>query len=623
MSLNADRRVYTAGIRNISDAISAVSIATSAVEQLGNIGKRLSELAEQSANGTYSHQQRKALNIEAQALAKEYNRIIDTTKFNDIKLLDGSSDATRIQLGYGLEESLRFNTAIALGTPAGNGTFTQSATVSPAGNPAYALADFNNDGTLDVLTQAGSILQLRNGNGDGTFGAIQSTTISGFNSGQLTSADMNNDGWTDVVDVSNGNILVLLNNKNGTFSEVSRVPNLIGGVLIGDLNSDEKSDLVEVSSFGTAYNAYLNSGTGAISASDSQSFGGTQEAYQSSILDYDGDGNLDVIKSSNAGASSIYVFRGNGDGTFKTPQILNRNGNGGFAVADVNGDGRKDIVSGEHGGGNTLHVFLQNSDGTLAAAKSTSGIPTLGGFFTGVSLGDIDGDGDLDAAYGNYDLSAGTQIYLNDGRGNFSAGVQVGNNQNHYGAVLKDLNGDGRADLIGGGTQLGVYLSRGDGTFDAGTLYATGGSAYSLTFADLNNDDLDDLILNGGASTIYFMIANQGSEHSFTHINPDQFDISTQAGARGALTNANKLGKRIALESGALGAIESRLSIAKDTLVARTNAYAEAESRIVDADVASETADLVRNQILTTVSSQILKANRLDAQLVLKLLSND
>lgn len=85
------------GKRNISDGASALSIADGALQQMTDIGTRLSELATQSANGTLSDTQRSALNSEFQALTQEAQRIGATTSFNGKSLLDGSS--MKIQAG--------------------------------------------------------------------------------------------------------------------------------------------------------------------------------------------------------------------------------------------------------------------------------------------------------------------------------------------------------------------------------------------------------------------------------------------------------------------------------------------------------------------------------------------
>jgi flagellin len=98
-ALDVKARVYQQASRNLNDAISMVSIATGSLASLTDIATRIAELAEQAANGTFSSQQRAALDGEPQALTAEYNRVIETTTFNGLKLLDGQTNLFRIQAG--------------------------------------------------------------------------------------------------------------------------------------------------------------------------------------------------------------------------------------------------------------------------------------------------------------------------------------------------------------------------------------------------------------------------------------------------------------------------------------------------------------------------------------------
>src|SRR5262245_3991273 len=73
-----------------------------------------------------------------------------------------------------------------------------------------------------------------------------------------------------------------------------------------------------------------------------------------------------------------------------------------------------------------------------------------------LSLGDLDGDGDLDIV-----LSTGRhwpsplRVYFNDGKGRFPVTQKVGERDyKSYGVPLADLNGDGHLDLVVG-TDLG------------------------------------------------------------------------------------------------------------------------------------------------------------------------
>lgn len=82
--------------RNISDAVSFLSIADASLSSASDIVVRLEELAMQSANGALSDSQRNALNSEYQGLSSELDRISNQSTFNGTKVL-GST--TSIQTG--------------------------------------------------------------------------------------------------------------------------------------------------------------------------------------------------------------------------------------------------------------------------------------------------------------------------------------------------------------------------------------------------------------------------------------------------------------------------------------------------------------------------------------------
>lgn len=98
-SLKADAAIAGVAIRNASDGISIINIADQAIEQISNVLSRLAELAEQSANGIFSNDQRSALQNEFTALTSEIERIAFTTEFNGLRLLSGSGDVT-FQVGF-------------------------------------------------------------------------------------------------------------------------------------------------------------------------------------------------------------------------------------------------------------------------------------------------------------------------------------------------------------------------------------------------------------------------------------------------------------------------------------------------------------------------------------------
>jgi len=187
--LNAKSRIEAQGIRNLSDGISLFSIADQAVGSLKNILGRQIELAEQSANGVVSASQRGALHEEAQALRSEYNRILETTKFNGINLLSGDLGTFIFQAGIGegaslalelrkeMEQIVSVEQNLELGGGSSSANFaTQTRFLVLRGD------DDDNDVLIGFsYDTAGGRLMLRIetfiDNGDGELGLVSSTFI--------------------------------------------------------------------------------------------------------------------------------------------------------------------------------------------------------------------------------------------------------------------------------------------------------------------------------------------------------------------------------------------------------------------------------------------------------------
>ncbi|MCQ4317181.1 flagellin [Stutzerimonas zhaodongensis] len=91
-------------VRNANDGISLAQTAEGALQQSTNILQRMRDLSLQSANGSNSDDERKALNSEVGQLKKELDRISNTTTFGGRKLLDGSFGTASFQVGSAANE---------------------------------------------------------------------------------------------------------------------------------------------------------------------------------------------------------------------------------------------------------------------------------------------------------------------------------------------------------------------------------------------------------------------------------------------------------------------------------------------------------------------------------------
>ena len=162
------------------------------------------------------------------------------------------------------------------------------------------------------------------------------------------------------------------------------------------------------------------------------------------------------------------------------------------ALGDLDGDGDLDAMI-ANSGANT--VWTNDGTGTF----TDSGQRLFSGASLSVALGDLDGDGDLDAMIAN---SGGNTVWINDGTGTFTYGQGLGNNFSNS-VALGDLDGDGDLDAMFANAAKGesntVWTNDGNGTFtDSGQAVGNGPSS-SIALGDIDLDgDLDAFIANAG-----------------------------------------------------------------------------------------------------------------------------
>lgn len=97
----AEIRSNRQATRNTQDAISLVQVAEGGLNEMGNMLIRMRELSIQAATDTLSNGERKFVDLEVQALKSEVDRIAQTTRYNDVKLLTGEGEDLEFQVGTG------------------------------------------------------------------------------------------------------------------------------------------------------------------------------------------------------------------------------------------------------------------------------------------------------------------------------------------------------------------------------------------------------------------------------------------------------------------------------------------------------------------------------------------
>ncbi|MCO6430787.1 MAG: VCBS repeat-containing protein [Deltaproteobacteria bacterium] len=565
-SLKASVRVFNQGIRNFNDGISLLNIADSAVESLSNIVIRLKELAEQSANGVYSHTQRAVLDKEAQVLSREYSRIVLSTKFNGVSLLDGSlGSGIRLQGGYGLDGSILSSLGGAIGTGAFGSATSYQVGLS---TESVTVGDFNGDGILDLAgaDADSSQISVLMGRGDGTFG-FRMTFQVGNGTASLQAADVNGDGVLDIVsaDRSSNTVSILIGNGNGTFAARTSYQTGINpsSVTTGDFNKDGILDIVTADESADSLSILLGTGLGTFHARTSFAVGAGPISVQTA--DFNGDGILDLISGDAVIDDTVSILIGNGDGTFKAVvSYVVGNHPTSVKTGDFNGDGIVDVVSANTSEG-TLAVLIGNGDGSFNSRLiNQSSSPSF------VNIGDFNGDGILDL-------------------------------------VSSDQSNDA----------LNVHMGNGDGTFQARTSYVTGDFPVEVHIGDFNGDGVLDLVSSDIGNDRLSVLIGQTQDGASPLL---PFDLSTLAGARQALPVFDRKIQQIAAQRGQIGGFQSRIQVGLANLQSASENYMAADGRISNVDIAEESSKLVSLNILQRVASSVLSQANLQPQLALRLL---
>jgi len=554
-SLQLQTRVYTQGIKNINDGLSLLAVAQGALMELSTLAVRQQELSIQASNGVYSNAQREALDRETQALSVEFNRIIETTSYNGLKVLSSPRGEVRIQTGFGSDGSLGITLGSHLAHPTGTSLIDGTTTLSTSAARATAL-DVNGDGRQDVIGAVGNQISISLGNGDGTFKAAEMYQQSGSVHG-LSTGDINGDGIADIAATSSlGAVYTILGNGNGTFkagTSYAAGP-MNRSLVIADLSGDGKMDIASGDLLSSTITILIGNGDGTLKAGTTL----PTLPLPSGLLsgDMNGDGILDLILSAEGTGGGVSIYSGNGDGTFKAATNVLVSGNPkGVALADLNRDGNTDIVTAGDSS-NTINVRIGNGDGTFGAERA------------------------------------------------YASGVRP------FGVAAADFNADGIPDLVSADYTSGtasIFIGNGDGTFKARSYFATSPNSWSIALADFNGDYAPDIVTAGNSIKVL-----TGGIRATNHM--PEFTITTATDARSSIEVIALTRERIGAELGAIGAFQSRLSTALSTLQSSRENTTAAASRILDADIATEAATMTGATIRQRVTSSLLaQINQLPA----------
>lgn len=323
--------------------------------------------------------------------------------------------------------------------------------------------------------------------------------------------DFDNDGWSDIYCVNGASLPSLekndpkffnrlyRNNRDGTFTDVTEKAGVRGngynmGVAVADYNNDGWDDLFVA---GVHRNLlYRNNGDGTFTDVTQSSGLATAKAGERKLwavaaawMDYDNDGNLDLLVSNYCDWAA-----------------------GNDPVCGGVDPARRAYCHPDMYKGEPLVLYHNNGNGTFTDVSRDFGLDKILSKGMGVAMADFDGDGRPEVFVAN-DNARNLLLRFRKGKVEeigLEAGVSYngdGRQISGMGADCADFDGDGSPDIVMTGLRGETYElfhNRGDGTFDdasgpSGLLtLSRKWSGWSCGLVDLDNDGRRDLFVACG-----------------------------------------------------------------------------------------------------------------------------
>ena len=376
-----------------------------------------------------------------------------------------------------------------------------------------AAADLDGDGDLDLVAAAWAddrVAWWENELTHREFKAAEPIDVRTAvgNPQAVELSDVNRDGVLDTVAAlrDGDTIAVYLGLGSGTLWLTNTVVTGFDGardVAVGDLDRDGTLDVVGVAIGGDDLRWWSNDGSVVPDWTEHVISGSYNGAHRVEVLDYDLDGDLDLVTAAYDGNRVDLWENTDGQGAAWDQHLLaSLSGAFDLVVADFNGD-RKPDVAATGAVADAVHVYL-NSVGIAGiwgdvTVKSSASAPR------GLDAADFDGDGDVDLAFVQRDNDL-VLWYDNHGDGTVWSGHTVGTGTLNDGAAVRaaDLDDDGDADVVATSQADGdviVWSNGGDGTTWVRYLMEQSlDSPWDVFSGDIDGDGRLDLAVAAGGT---------------------------------------------------------------------------------------------------------------------------
>ena len=617
--MEAQVRSLGVAIRNGHDAISMTQTAEGALGEMENILQRVRELAVQAGNSTLSSSDRTAIQEEVTALTSEINSIASSTNFNGVKLLDGSNASVDFQVGVdatdALTVALEASSASDLGLSSSNG-----ASVYTSGRVTLGT---HNSTDIDAIKLNGQ--------------DFLATAVTATTAGTLTAAAV---------------IATQINENTGVHGAVATAFNRVEGGQMGD-------------TFSMAATITITSGgTGEVIAIQS-SLDDLVNAINQGVADVTAskEGNALVLSNTTGnqiqvGINDIGITAGTYEGMFTLENV------DGSATKIELGNLANGYVQETTASVSNLNLFGLNQTSGEGKVKSSAVSTDVILVTDDIRINDVKvGATKLDSAEAKaaainaisaesgVTANAETELFLD-----FNFSVSQTNTSFALNGLLVDVadldsvedmvteinnQAKGEWGVVASATAEGLlrlYDSAGGNitiTMTAVTTFVTAATdsdniATTVAGATTHRGQINLTSVDGGAIKLSDT-STDGHGDGLAKLGLDEqsamvesgtggVNVTTLGGATAALTNIDAALDKLSGFRASFGAVENRIDAKINNLTTLKVNTQSAQSRIEDADFASETTNMTKAQILSQAATSMLAQANSSKQNLLALL---
>ncbi|MED5462432.1 MAG: VCBS repeat-containing protein, partial [Pseudomonadota bacterium] len=327
-------------------------------------------------------------------------------------------------------------------------------------------------------------------------------------------ADMDSDGDLDIVVGSSVDHTIAWFENDGadnpgfSHANIATTAKSASDVMVADMDADGDLDIVSASSGDNTIAWYENDGAADPTWSAVDIATSANGAYSVDVADMDGDGDLDIVSASDTDNTiAWYEHDGAADPSWTAADIAtNVDGARGLSVADMDGDGDFDIVSAARDD-DAIDWF--ENDGAADPTWTKANIATTADGALDAKVADMDGDGDMDIISASH-LDDTIAWYENDGAADptWTAANIATDADGAVDLEAADMDGDGDMDIVAG-SRLDDTVSwyENDGaanpSWTAVDIDTSGDWVRDVHIGDLDGDgDLDIVVASRNDDTI-------------------------------------------------------------------------------------------------------------------------